>query len=179
MRHDTTIALAGRTGAGKTTVGERLAEALAVPLASFGAFVRSQADARDLDHERETLQTVGQSLIETLGWPTFCAQTLAAAGVEPPKVCVVEGVRHVEAVRTLRSLYSPVAVALVWLDAPDEQLATRLRARGEDPTLQPQWERHETERQVLDDLPAAADFRVASDDEATPRIVAWIGRRER
>lgn len=178
MTADTTIALAGRTGAGKTTVGERLAEAFSVPLASFGGFVRSQADARGLDQERETLQDLGQLLIETLGWTRFCVETLAAVGVKPPAACVVEGVRHVEAVVALRSLYSPVAVTFVWLDISDKERVARLWGRGDDPRLLTSWERHEIERQALDALPEAADLRVPSDDAAAARIIESIRRRE-
>lgn len=171
--------MAGRTGTGKTTVGARLAEALSVPLVAFGDFVRSEADARSLDHERETLQDLGRLLIQTLGWAGFCTRTLEAAGVEPPQVCIIEGVRHIEAVETLRSLYSPVPVTFVWLDASEEERAARLRARGDDPRRMSAWESHEIERQTLDSLPASADFRVASDDAAADRIIQAISHRSR
>ena len=175
MKPDITLALGGRTGAGKTTVGRRLADALGVPLVSFGDFVRSEAEIRGLGHEREILQCLGQNLIGTLGWTAFCERALAAAGVELPHVSVIEGVRHVEVIQALRSLYTPLRVRFVWLDVTDEDRAARLRARGDDPQLLASWERHETEHQVLGALPAAANLRVASDDGAVQRIVDWIG----
>jgi len=101
------LAFSGGIGSGKSTLSSGVAEALEWPRVSFGRYVRAVALDRGLDAEsREVLQEVGESLI-TAGWVPFCRAVLTQADWRPERSLVVDGIRHVEALQTLRALAAP------------------------------------------------------------------------
>ena len=112
-------AFAGRIGAGKSSVSAALAADLGWKFASFGAFVRKAATERGMDLSRESPQAVGAEL-EAKDSAMFCRAVLDDAGWNAGESLVVEGIRHVRILDTLKSLVAPQPVFLVYLEALEE-----------------------------------------------------------
>ena len=173
------VALSGRTLSGKSSVTRVLSERLGWPSVSFGDFVRAEAAERGLPDSREVLQDLGQDLISELGWEDFCVATLDNAGLDSKSApCIIEGVRHVDALSALRSAFSPASVLHVHLDVSDELRAVRLEAAGIPEVQGEEWEEHMTERDVAEILPEEADLRVTvtgqSVEVTAGEIQTWI-----
>ncbi len=172
------LALSGRTKAGKSTIARALGERLGWPWASFGDYVREAARRTSRTDTREGLQELGRELIADLGWKEFCRRTLAHGGLYGDSVpCIVEGVRHLNALTTLRDLFLPAPVYLVHLDVADEARDQRLETEGIPAHRGAEWEQHSTERDVHDTLPARAQLRVSVDQSPEPSvsvIIDWL-----
>lgn len=172
------LGFSGRIRAGKSTVTSATAQALGWPTASFGDYVRAEATQRHLPGDREALQTVGEELISTLGWPEFCERTLAHAGLTRTSVpCIIEGIRHVTALETLRAMFEPVRVYLIHVQTSEHERERRLRREGVSREQAAVWSQHSTERDVQDALPSSADLRVTLEDTpdtAVGEISAWL-----
>ena len=173
------VGLSGRTKSGKSTIAVALAERLGWPNASFGDFVRAEAATRGIGEEREKLQELGEALIAELGWTGFCRRTLRHSGLDGTTApCVVDGVRHVDALTTLREIFEPVPVLLVHLEIPDELRDARLAEEGVSNTQGRKWEEHSTEREVAKLLPEMADCKLlAPGDDPSPTVDAiesWL-----
>jgi hypothetical protein len=136
----------------------RLAEKLKCARASFGDYVRAVAGDRGLEPHRDNLQAVGLELIES-GWEPFCRAVLAHSTWQPGQSLVVDGVRHVEAVRQLRSLVAPSTVVLVYLRIDEELRRGRLSSReGQSGAAGETHDTHPTEDEVKTALPRLADL---------------------
>lgn len=172
------LGFSGRIRSGKSTVTSATAQALGWPTASFGDFVRGEAARRQLPVDRDALQTVGEELISTLGWPEFCELTLAQAGLTRKSVpCIIEGIRHVPALETLRAMFEPVPVYLVHVQTSEVERERRLRREGVSSERAAAWSEHSTERDVRDALPGLADLCVTAEDSpdtAVDEILAWL-----
>jgi len=170
------IAFSARIASGKSTVSAAVAEGLGWPRAGFGDYLRGLAAIRGLGGARETLQELGASLIRD-SLEQFCLSVLNSAGWEPGEGIVLDGIRHVQTLNTLRNIVAPMPVLLIYLDVPEVLRGERLRERGISESVAELHERHSTERQVMDALPSIADFRI---DASAPlisvqaEIVAWI-----
>jgi cytidylate kinase len=172
------VAISGRIGAGKSTVAGELSSRLGWPKASFGGYVRAQATARGLSNERGVLQELGQGLIDEYGFDAFVGKVLDDAGIDPAAPFVIEGVRHVAVLEALQRATGPAPV-LVYLEAPDDERAQRVRAREGTNAPVEMWERHETERDVTGELPARADLvlRASGAAVAAEAIAGFLAER--
>jgi dephospho-CoA kinase len=170
------VAIAGRTSSGKSTLARRLADSLGWPVAAFGAYVRSEARRLNLDTRRETLQELGVELVETVGWNAFVQATLKAAGIVPRdhRGYVVEGVRHREALVSLRALAAPLPVILVYLEVSDKVRDDRLRSRGVSVQRGRAWELHSTEGDIGQILRLEADLVVLSSEDACRTVMSYL-----
>ena len=173
------LAFAGAIGSGKTTISAGVAGTLGWARVSFGDYVRAEARRRGLDDSsREVLQEVGEALIAQ-GWEPFCQAILAQALWVSGEPLVIDGVRHVRAVETLRELVAPAMLLVVYLDADEDVRRLRLREREGTYSARPyQIEMHLTEADVATRLRALADYRVnaaVERDVVTQQIVAWLG----
>jgi hypothetical protein len=172
------IALSGRTKAGKSRIANELAERLDWHTVSFGNYVRAEACRLDCSNNREDLQELGADMIKRLGWREFCQRTLAHGGIEESSVpCIIEGVRHLDALETLSDIFAPSPVYLIHLDVADQERERRLRAEGVALERGATWEQHSTERDVIDALPAQAVLRVETEDSVQPPVDAimhWL-----
>jgi hypothetical protein len=172
------IALSGRINAGKSTIARALSDQLEWPLASFGDYVRSEAERLGRSQDRENLQELGSELIHRLGWEAFCRETLGASGLSASsRPCVVEGIRHIDALETLRKIFHPTPVHLVHIDLPPPERTRRFAAVGVDEGVGDQWEDHSTESDVARALPAEASLRIESEqapERPVAKIVAWL-----
>ena len=152
----TVIGFSGRIKSGKTTVSQAVADVLSLPRASFGDFVRAEAQRRGLDGEsRSVLQNLGELLIDQ-GWLRFCQDVLATVDWQPGNSLVVDGIRHAAAVRTLSRIVDPLPFVLVHV-AVDEEIRQHRFQRQEMQSLR-EAESHSTEADVKDVLPMMADL---------------------
>jgi dephospho-CoA kinase len=143
------VGVSGPIASGKTAVAICLADALEAPVASFGSYVRSEAGRRQLPADRPSLQELGETLIEEMGWERFCLAVLDHGGVERgASAAVIDGIRHVAALERLEHLAAPAPFHLVFLDVPASVRATRFEVGGVSPEDLAMIEDHPTELQV-------------------------------
>src|SRR5579863_6121642 len=111
------FAFAGPSKSGKTTLGRRLATELDLPFASFGDYVRKEAHRNGLSNpSSEDLQVTGQLLAKN-DMPAFCKAVLEEGGFVVGQGLVVDGVRHLSALSTLKVLIPQQPVKLVYLES--------------------------------------------------------------
>lgn len=171
------LTFAGRIASGKSTLSRQIAVTLRWPWASFGDYVRAEAKRCGFDPtSRTALQQVSERLLN-LGWHPFCRSVLDEAQWVAGTCLVLDGIRHGEALSTLRDLVSPHRVALVFVDTPDRVREERLRGRGISSEEQRSDEQHESETQARDILIGFADIVIDGTlplDEATQTVLNWM-----
>ncbi len=168
------IAFSGRISSGKTTLSQRLAEHLRWPRVSFGDFVRDEARRLGLDNSRSTLQQLGESLASK-GWLLFCRAVVAQVAWSPGEALVVDGIRHVEALNTLRGLAQPAPVYLIYLELDEHTQAARLALGSGGSHKLRSVEAHSTEEQVAFRLKAAADLILDASRDSGQLLDATLG----
>ena len=178
MQRPVVVAFCGGVGSGKTTLSKEVASGLECRYVGFGDWVRSVALGRRLTVSREALQELGASLIAELGLDGFCRSALAYGGWACGESVVIDGVRHVEILETLRRLLAPSRVNLVFVQADWKTREQRLRQRGSaEADLLPETESHSTEVQVVSILSGAADLIVDGTKciaELREQIIDWL-----
>jgi shikimate kinase len=168
MTLERTVALVGMMGAGKTSIGKRLAVRLGVPF-------------RDADHEIEEAAglTVAE-LFEKFGEPFFrdgARRVVARLLGEPPHVLATGGGAYMDEI-TRAAMRA--AAFTIWLRAPVEVLLGRIRKRETRPLLKDGDMRGTLERLLAARGPvyAEADMILDSADEphgaAVEKIVAAL-----
>ncbi len=151
------ICFSSRIGAGKSTLATSLATSLGWPHTSFGDYVRGVADQRGTGQSREVLQQIGEELVSTNLEPFTRAVISRVAWQQG---CVVDGIRHMQVLRTLKKIVSPLLTFLVFIDIDESVRRQRLRQRGMTEDEIDAADRHETEAQVRDLLKQQADIRL-------------------
>ena len=151
------FAFSGRIASGKTTVALAVSKALNWKYASFGGFIRKTAERKNIyQPTREVLQEIGSELIDS-GWENFCWAVIHDAFWEKNEGLVLDGIRHIECLITLRKILYPMEVFSIYIDVNEETHNLRLSNRGiskENLTL---IEQHSTEIQV-ENLISSADL---------------------
>jgi adenylate kinase family enzyme len=166
------VGLTGKRGSGKSTIARRLAQRYGFACTSFGDVVRREAIARALLSDMPTLQALGQQLINEWGWTRFCQATLA--GTHDSSNVVIDGIRHIHALETLRSLVAPAPLMLVYVQLDETHRVARLRARGRAGDTDPRVENDPVEQEV-DSLRALASLTVTGSDESSADSIAqWL-----
>ncbi|MGH2597622.1 MAG: AAA family ATPase [Actinomycetota bacterium] len=167
------LGVSGRIGSGKTTLANALVERLACSHAGFGQYVRNVAEGRGLDSEdRRVLQDLGDELIAG-GWESFCGAVLQSGGYSDGSV-VVDGIRHVEAIDTMRRILAPLPWRLVAIDLDQEARSHRLQEGGIDMDDVGRAEAHPNEREVEAVL-KRADYRISGDLSIDVNRAGFIG----
>lgn len=164
FRLDRPVVLVGLMGAGKSTVGRRLAKRLGLPF---------------VDSDQEIARAAGLSaaeVFERFGEKEFRdgeRRVVARLVQEQPRVIATGGGAFLDP--DTRALLDDKAIT-VWLDAPVEILAERTGRRDTRPLL-----RQGDRRKILDELDrqrrpiyAEADLHIHSSDQAHARIVDTI-----
>ncbi|MEQ1619168.1 MAG: shikimate kinase [Terricaulis sp.] len=140
-----TLALVGLMGAGKTTVGRRLAQALGRPF---------------VDADAEIAAAASRSVEEIFAEHGECAfrrgerQVIARLLAGPPHVLATGGGAFMDA-RT-RALLKERAIS-IWLKAPLDVLMKRVMRRNDRPLLQESDPRAVMERLMLERYPVYAE----------------------
>jgi shikimate kinase len=171
-RPDRCIVLVGLMGAGKTTIGRRLAKRLGLPFLDSDEEIERAADHKIAD------------IFDRFGEASFRdgeRRVLRRLVGGPPKVIATGGGAFMDA--QTRALVLDKAIA-VWLRAEAETLAERAARRGRRPLLR-DGDPAEVLRalaEVRDPVYAEAQVHVVSEgvshDEAVEKIVAALGLGE-
>ena len=170
------VAFSGAIGAGKSSISKAVAQGLGWSRVSFGDYVRITANQRGLAETRESLQQVGTSLIEA-GWENFCRSVLSQAEWQIGQSLIVDGVRHVEALETLRRITAPSEVVLVLVELSESERKLRLEEAGAPIESLDQWASHSTEVQVGTALPRVADLVIDGSrplGEVARQVKEWV-----
>lgn len=122
------VMFSGGIASGKTTLSRRVASALGCKWASFGDFIRTEAERRNLPLSREVLQDLGQSLVDA-DVLQFCLNFLAAQEWSPRENLIVDGLRHLEVLSAMKRLAGDVRLIFVYADFNTRE--ARLATRGE------------------------------------------------
>src|SRR3954470_5359647 len=163
-RLDKTLVLVGMMGAGKTSVGRRLASSLGV---SF----------RDADAEIELAAgcTINE-IFERFGEPAFRAgerKVIARLLAEPPHVLATGGGAFMDSETRARIHETAISV---WLKAPLELLLERVTRKDTRPLLRNTDNRAALERLLREREPvyAQADLTIESDEGPQEAVVRRI-----
>lgn len=152
------LGFAARMEAGENPVSQRVAEQLHAPRVSFGDHVRKIARDRGLPETRKILLDLGRSLVQQ-DVHDFCVQVLGQASWRSGIPLVIDGVRHLEVLRTLQELVSPAPLHLVYVGG--EQKTRRAGPAANNPphqALHEELEQDPTGSQVASDLRGEADL---------------------
>lgn len=173
----TVVGFSGGIGSGKTSLSQAVAEELDCPWVSFGDYVRKVAADRGYGQDRESLQVVGESLVHE-GWPRFCLAVLNQAPWKPGQDLIIDGVRHAEGVRTLRSLVKPSLFRLIGisLDATGRWAREGGDAHVDELAIQ-SIEAHSTEAEVQPRVMPMADLVLDGArplNELVREVVNWL-----
>ncbi len=172
------IGFAGPIGSGKSTLSRLVSRKLRWPLASFGTYVRKAAQVYGFDKSRKGLQLTGDFLINR-GWKSFCEEVLADANWRPGSNLIIEGIRHIEAIKMLENIMTPAQIFLIYVSLGDPERKIRLKASNNEEYLKlEEIELHPTEQQVRTALFDRANFVVDNSrpvDKVVEEIVSWVG----
>ncbi len=170
MKLNRTVALVGMMGAGKSSIGRRLAARLNVAFRDADAEIESAAGC-----------TISE-IFDRFGEPAFRdgeRKVIARLLSEPPHVMATGGGAFVDP--STREKLKQLAVT-VWLKAPVELLLARTQRRDTRPLLRNGDPRETLERLLRERAPiyAEADFTIDSEDgphtAAVERVVLMLGQ---
>jgi hypothetical protein len=157
MTHGLVVCLSGRIGSGKSSVANRLAQALGWPKAGFGDYLRMRiAQEGGNPDSRQALQDLGQSLVDA-DPDQFCADVLGSTGFAPGGNLILDGVRHARIYARIARLVAPSGTCLLHLSADDAHLKQRVGSRPRGAADLDRAESHRVESEVLLELPELAD----------------------
>ena len=152
------VAFSGHSGAGKTSLSKAIAAALSWKYASFGDYVRARAKDDQRPLTTTALQELGEALVKS-DRESFCRAVLRAGDWRRGDSIVVDGVRHLEVLETLKTIASHDSVLLVLVEADPNTRLERLRERGSITRNQVQsQDQHSTAREIDSSLPQVADL---------------------
>jgi cytidylate kinase len=174
LSHPAVVVLASRIGAGKSTLALALQKFAGFPIASFGRYVKSIAVERNLPLNRETLQNLGEELV--ISDPASFTRC-ALAGVDFNEGVIVDGLRHLAVLDSIRCLAGEVATCLVFLQTEDRVRLGRLLVRGMSQEEVERADLHIMEKSLDEQLLPIADLVLdgtSSRDANTGAIIAWI-----
>jgi shikimate kinase len=155
-----TVALVGMMGAGKSSVGRRLATRLGV-------------EFRDADTEIELAAgCVVSEIFERFGEPAFRdgeRKVIARLLAEPPHVMATGGGAFVDPLTRARLKESAITV---WIKAPVDVLMSRVKRRDNRPLLRTADPRGTLERLLNERAPIYAEADITVESDEGPHSVA-------
>ena len=150
----------GRIGSGKSSISKYIAKKNNMKYISFGNFIRQVAKKRGLREERETLQLIGNEMIQK-GIYKFCMMVLDYYDWKPNENVIIDGIRHIEIFNELKSIFSPNTILLVYISTDKNILLKRNIDRGIiDNTHLQEIENDETELDVKFKLQQISDYTI-------------------
>ena len=173
---DCVIALSGRRGAGKSAIGQALADKLGWPLASFGDYIRSVARASGRAQNDTVLQQIGGDLVaqDVAGLVTAVLDTQEWV---TGRAIVIDGIRHVEVLDFLRKHVQPLKLHLVHVEIEEDVRLKRLEDQ-KSPTVR-EVDEHSTEQDAREQLPNRATLVIDGAKEPAEVAAEVITRLER
>lgn len=157
MHLEPVVGLSGQFGSGKSSLASVLSERTSWKRAAFGDYLRHLASELGFGMDRASLQQLGEEQI-ALGWDMFCTAVLNHFHWKPGCGLVVDGLRHVDAIATLNRLLHPQTVFHVHLALEGELRLARIISRDGQLGVDGDCERHSTESDVRNLLPAVANL---------------------
>ncbi|GAP96587.1 AAA family ATPase [Leptolyngbya sp. NIES-2104] len=171
------LAFSGSIASGKSTLSEELAKVLQWSRVSFGDYVRSVARSQGLTESREVLQAIGADLVER-DLEGFCRAVLAQAGWQVGQPIIIDGIRHVKALDSLRKIVAPMKLYLIFVAVDEATRSVRLLERGVTSMEKYQHlEQDSTEQQVKAALAHTADLVIDSNcllRESVKQVADWL-----
>ncbi|MGG6297892.1 AAA family ATPase [Leptolyngbya sp. AN02str] len=171
------IAFSGSIASGKSTLSQEVAEALQWKRVSFGDYVRSIAQSRGIVESREVLQALGTDLLQR-DTKCFCRAVLIQAAWQLGQPLIVDGIRHMEVLATLKQIVAPMQLLLVFVTVDEAVRTNRLLERGTvNLEKYQQWEQDSTEQQVKSALANVADLIIDSGyslEESVEQLGSWL-----
>ncbi len=162
IRPDRTVALVGLMGAGKTTVGRRLAQALALPF---------------VDADDAIVDAAGRSIEDIFNERGECEfrrgerQVIARLLAGPPHVLATGGGAFIDP--STRALMKEQAIT-VWLRAPLDVLMKRVLKRDHRPLLKEDDPQGVMQRLMDDRYPVYAQADITIETANTPHHTAVV-----
>ncbi len=157
------IAIAGRTGAGKTTLARSLAESLQTREVGFGDYVRSLSGKLHGDAELTALQAKGHELASKD--PNLFANEFLLWAEKKGPFGIIEGLRHASVARALRTALQERQREMFVLYVDTEQELRAFRRTGGDLRQLAIVDQHPVEGEV-ENLAAQADLLIDGINEA-------------
>jgi dephospho-CoA kinase len=163
------LAVSGSIGSGKSTLSKELSKVRNCKYASFGDYVRKKAVTMGyVEASRTQLQKVGEVLVEN-GIRDFCLSVLQDSMWQLGEELIVDGVRHLEALETLKEIIFPQNLFLVYITLDEKTRVERLTSRDKDKNSH-NSEKHSTEIQVPDILRTRADILINGSETVANNI---------
>lgn len=155
------VTLSGAIGSRRSELAIKLAQHLGWPRVKFSDYIKSVIRADGGDPENRTqLQSYGQKLVQNQ-LEKFVADVLAMAPEwRPGDDLVVDGLRHVEVLLTLKRKAVPSKVLYVDVSTDPILREKGAKDRGIAEQMLYRYDRDLTEAQVARILPAYADHKV-------------------
>lgn len=125
------IVVSGKIASGKTTLVSYLVKEFGIPSTGFGKYLKSVAIERGLPDDRQTLQQLGQNLVEN-NVDAFCQAVLKNAGWPENKRLIVDGVRHQVVLDSLKKIIDPIKLVLIFVALDDSSRNNRMIDRGRE-----------------------------------------------
>lgn len=126
------ICIAGKAGAGKTTVANYLKEQYLCQRYSVSDFLKAELKRRGFtEMNRSDLQDLGEEYIRS-GWDHFCHDFIDFVDWDKQNPLIIDGVRHTGFLRALSSWTYPVPVCCIYLSANGETIARNIQNRGSE-----------------------------------------------
>jgi hypothetical protein len=167
------VGFAGRSKSGKTRLSAQVAQETSAGVGSFGNAVRAEARARHLDaSDFEVLMELGARLMAE-DRERICQVVLSEGGWPDREIVLLDGVRHLSVIKTVKRIIAPAAFRLVVVDTSPESRRKRFQqAHSASSTTLEQIDIHPVSSEV-DALSQIADYH-ADGETANLSVIATI-----
>jgi len=171
------LSFSGSIASGKTTISNKVSNILGWNFASFGGFIKKVAIKRGYNPvSREIMQEIGTELIEW-GWIKFCEAVLNDANWVKGEGLIIDGIRHVEGLRTITKIVAPQKTFLIFVRLDEKVRLQRILQKNIPMDKLNSIESHPTEIEVKDILFNKADLIVDGNAPIqfnVDKIINWV-----
>jgi hypothetical protein len=111
------------------------------------------------------------------GWQRFCKGVLEDSGWNEGEGVVIDGVRHIEAMKTLTTLVRPLDLYLLYVKVDEVTRTQRLSSGSGVAVDVRELDAHETELQVPSELRRKADLELdgaLGSGQLVKSVISWL-----